>query len=84
MTDQNSTVEHQIRPNVLQDQLGIKKDAYYAYLKHLGIKAEKGSDGKVFLTEAQANQIRALRCLVFPHGCTWQESSNISLHMQCD
>ena len=61
MTDQNSTVEQQIRPNVLQDQLGIKKDAYYAYLKHLGITAEKDSNGKAFLTEAQAKSIRLLR-----------------------
>ncbi|EKU97119.1 hypothetical protein Lepto7375DRAFT_0993 [Leptolyngbya sp. PCC 7375] len=61
MTDQKSTVEQQIRPNVLQDQLGIKKDAYYAYLKHLGITAEKDSNGKAFLTEAQAKSIRLLR-----------------------
>ena len=61
MTDQNSTVEQQIRPNVLQDQLGIKKDAYYAYLKHLGITAEKDLNGKAFLTEAQAKSIRLLR-----------------------
>ena len=49
MTDQNSAVEHQIRPNALMEELGIKKDAYYAYLKHLGFKAEKDSDGKAFL-----------------------------------
>lgn len=65
---QNSTVEQQIRPNSLQEELGIKKDAYYAYLKHLDIKAEKDSEGKAFLTEAQANQIRALRKHVVDGG----------------
>ncbi len=68
MTDQNSTVEHQIRPNALQEELGIKKDAYYAYLKQLGITAEKDSNGKAFLTEAQANSIRLLRKHVVDGG----------------
>ena len=68
MTDQKSTVEQQIRPNILQDQLGIKKDAYYSYLKHLGITAEKDSDGKAFLTEGQANSIRLLRQHVVDGG----------------
>ena len=68
MTDQKSTVEQQIRPNILQDQLGIKKDAYYSYLKHLGIKAEKDSDGKAFLTEGQANSIRLLSLHVVDGG----------------
>lgn len=68
MTDQNSTVEHQIRPNALQEELGIKKDAYYAYLKQLGITAEKDSTGKAFLTEAQANSIRLLRQHVVDGG----------------
>ncbi len=68
MTDQNSTVEHQIRPSVLQDQLGIKKDAYYTYLKHLGIKAQKDSKNKAYLTEAQAKLIRELRKYVVDGG----------------
>ena len=68
MTDQKSTVEHQIRPNALQEELGIKKDAYYAYLKQLGITAEKDSTGKAFLTEAQANSIRLLRQHVVDGG----------------
>ena len=68
MTDQNSAVEHQIRPNALMEELGIKKDAYYAYLKHLGFKAEKDSDGKAFLNEGQANLMRALRGHVVEGG----------------
>ena len=61
MSQPNSVVESQIRPNDLMEELGIKKDAYYAYLKHLGIKAEKDSEGKAYLTEEQANGVRALR-----------------------
>ena len=67
MSESNSTVERQIRPTELQEQLGIKKDAYYAYLKHLGIRAEKDS-GKAFLTEIQADQIKKLRQHVVDGG----------------
>lgn len=68
MTHQNSAVERQIRPQELQDQLGIKKDAYYAYLKHLEITAEKDSNGKAYLTEDQAERIRQLRAHVVAGG----------------
>jgi hypothetical protein len=61
MSDQNSVIEHQIRPEQLQDELGIKKDAYYAYMKHLGLKAGKDSEGKAYLEPEQANLVRALR-----------------------
>ncbi|NEQ49550.1 MAG: hypothetical protein F6K11_05370 [Leptolyngbya sp. SIO3F4] len=67
MSEPNSTVERQIRPTELQEQLGIKKDTYYAYLKHLGIRAEKDS-GKAFLTEIQAEQIKKLRQHVVDGG----------------
>lgn len=60
MSDQDSAVVYQIRPDDLMGELGIKKDAYYAYLKFLSIRAEK-DEGKAYLTEAQANLIRALR-----------------------
>ena len=68
MTDQNSAVEHQIRPEQLQDELGIKKDAYYAYLKHLDIKAMKDGDGKAYLEPEQANLVRELREHVIAGG----------------
>jgi phage terminase small subunit len=61
MTTENATVERQIRPNDLMTELGIKKDAYYEYLKHLGIKAERDSTNKVYLSEMQVNLIRALK-----------------------
>jgi hypothetical protein len=68
MTDQNSAIEHQIRPDQLQDELGIKKDAYYSYLKHLGIKAQRGADGKSYLDPEQADLIRAIRAHVVGGG----------------
>lgn len=61
MTDRNSVVEHQLRPDELMAELGIKKQAYYDYLKHLGIKAGKDSKGKTYLTQDQVNKMRSLR-----------------------
>ena len=49
-------------------ELDIKKQAYYDYLKHLGIKAGKDSKGKVYLTQAQANLVRELRAHVVNGG----------------
>jgi hypothetical protein len=69
--DQNSTqaiVEHQVRPDDLMAELGIKKDAYYTYLKHLDIKAQKDGSGKAYLTSQQADRIRALRLHVVATG----------------
>ena len=61
MTHQNSAPNNLIRPDELQNQLSIGKDTYYDDLKHLGIKAQKDSDGKVYLTFEQAEQVRALQ-----------------------
>ncbi|MEM9136593.1 MAG: hypothetical protein AAGB01_04500, partial [Cyanobacteria bacterium P01_F01_bin.42] len=68
MTDWNSTVEHQLRPDELMAELDIKKQTYYNYLDHLGIKASKDSKGKVYLTQAQADQLRSLRSHVLSGG----------------
>ncbi|MBE9069714.1 hypothetical protein IQ260_24005 [Leptolyngbya cf. ectocarpi LEGE 11479] len=68
MTDPNSAVEIQIRPHELMDQLGIKKDAYYAYLKALDITANKDSNNKAFLTEEQAKSVRLIRQHVVAGG----------------
>lgn len=57
MTDPNSTVERQIRPDEAMELLGVKKDAYYARLKFLGIKTEKDKDGKAYLSQAQFDQL---------------------------
>lgn len=68
MSDQNSVIEHQIRPSDLIAELGIQKDAYYAYLKYLNLRAEKDSEGKAYLSEEQANAIRLLRSHVKETG----------------
>ena len=78
MNDQNSTVEHQIRPESLMEELGIKKDSYYNYLKHLKIKGEKDLEGKVYLTEGQANLMRQLRFHVVNGGKIEEFSINKS------
>lgn len=59
-TPQNSVIEHQIRPTELMEALGIKKDAYYAYLKFLDIKAQKDPNGKAYLEREQAERIQQL------------------------
>ena len=58
---QNSVPDNSIRPEELMTELGIKKDAYYKDLNYLDINPEKDSEGKAYLTNEQANQIRALR-----------------------
>ncbi|MEM9136502.1 MAG: hypothetical protein AAGB01_04035 [Cyanobacteria bacterium P01_F01_bin.42] len=68
MTDWNSTVEHQLRPDELMAELDIKKQTYYNYLKYLEIKSEKDSEGKAYLTQAQAKLIRDLRAHVVGGG----------------
>lgn len=83
MTDWNSTVEHQLRPDELMAELEIKKQTYYNYLDHLGIKAGKDSKGKVYLTQPQADQVRSLRSHVLEGGkieeFTVSESSSSDL-----
>jgi hypothetical protein len=58
---QNSAPPETIRPEELMEELGIKKDAYYKDINYLDIKPEKDSEGKTFLTNEQADQIRSLR-----------------------
>ncbi len=50
-----------INPTDLMAELGIKKDVYYLDLQFLGIKAIKGEDRKAYLTQEQADRVRALR-----------------------
>jgi hypothetical protein len=49
-----------IRPEEAMEQLGVKKDGFYARLKHLGIKLDKDDDGKTFLTQDQFDRLEAL------------------------
>jgi hypothetical protein len=71
MTEPNSganVVERLVRPEELMEELGIKKDAYYAYLKHLNFKAAKDDEGKAFLTPEQVANVQALRAHVLETG----------------
>ena len=68
MTDRNSDPNNSIRPEALQAQLSIGRDAYYSDLRHLGIKADKDEEGKAYLTFEQAEQVRQLRSYVNNYG----------------
>lgn len=68
MSNQNSGSNLQIRPDDLMDELGIKKDSYYADLSYLGIKAAKDDDGRAYLTNEQADLVRQLRSHVNETG----------------
>ena len=68
MTDQNSVPNNAIRPETLQAQLSIRKDAYYADLRYLGIIANKDEEGKPYLTFEEAEQVRQLRSHVNNYG----------------
>ena len=59
--NQNYAPEQMTRPEELMSEFNIKKDTYYDDLKYLGIKPEKDSEGKPYLTNEQAEQFRALR-----------------------
>ena len=68
MSDQNSRQPHRIRPDDLMQELGIKKDTYYADLNYLEMKASKDENGKAYLTNEQANLVRELRSHVSQTG----------------
>jgi hypothetical protein len=68
MSDQNSGVSIQVRPDDLMSELNIGRDAYYTDLKFLSVTALKDGDGKAYLTEEQANAVRALRSHVSNTG----------------
>ncbi|AOX04724.1 hypothetical protein BJP34_35690 (plasmid) [Moorena producens PAL-8-15-08-1] len=68
MSKQNSTPEGAIRPETLMSELNIKKDAYYKDLNHLKIEAQTDSEGKAYLTQEEADQVRALRSHVKKTG----------------
>lgn len=64
----DSVPSHLVRPDDLMEELGIKKDAYYADLKYLNIQPRKDSEGKVWLTNEDAERIRSLRSHVEQNG----------------
>jgi len=75
---QNSVPDNSIRPDELMSELGIKKDAYYKDLNYLDITPDKDSEGKCYLTNEQADEIRALRNHVSETG-KWNGFTNNSI-----
>jgi hypothetical protein len=67
-SDPDSVPAALVRPEDLMEELGIKKDAYYADLKYLNIQPIKDSEGKVWLTFEDAERIRHLRSHVEQKG----------------
>ena len=68
MSDQNSSVDNIVRPDDLMAELDLKKSTYYDDLNYLGIKADKDENQRAYLTNDQANQVRALRSHVSKNG----------------
>jgi hypothetical protein len=70
MTDStpNSIPPDSIRPEILMEELGIKKSAYYNDLTYLGIIPHKDLEGKPYLTKDQADGVRALRLHISENG----------------
>ena len=68
LMNQNSAPDQKIRPDDLIREFNIGKDTYYDDLKYLGIKAERDSESKPYLTFEQAEQVRALRSHVSKTG----------------
>ncbi|MDJ0568066.1 MAG: hypothetical protein QNJ53_03370 [Pleurocapsa sp. MO_192.B19] len=66
--NQNSALDQKIRPDELIEEFNIRKDTYYDDLKYLGIKAQRDSKRKPYLTFDQASQVRALRSHVSKTG----------------
>lgn len=68
MTNQNSGIERQIRPDEAMELLGIKKDAYHDRRKFLGIEHQRDSEGKVWLLPEDFDRMQALGEYIVEHG----------------
>lgn len=68
MSDQNSSADNIVRPEDLMAELDLKKSTYYDDLNYLNIKADKDENQRAYLTNDQANQVRALRSHVIKNG----------------
>ncbi len=60
MADHTDRTNQRRRPDELQAKYNIKKPAYYDRLKFLGIKHQKDSENKAYLTLEQVAQMDAL------------------------
>jgi hypothetical protein len=68
MTDQNRLTSDPTRPETLMEKYGIKRDAYYDRLKFLGIKHQKNSDNRCYLTNEQVNLMDELDSYIKENG----------------
>ncbi len=50
-----------VPPETFMEELGIKKDTYYADIKFLGIEIIKDNSGKSYLSPSDAQRIKSLR-----------------------
>jgi len=66
--NQNSATENQTRPEDLQTKYSIKREAYYNRLNFLGIKANKDSNGRAYLTNEQVNLMDELDLYIKENG----------------
>jgi hypothetical protein len=66
--DQNSPVERQFSPEEVQELFSIKKDAYYARMKFLNMKAAKDATGKAYLSSEQIESMTELDGYIKEHG----------------
>ena len=68
MSERNSSAVDMVRPDDLMAELDIKSSTYYEDLKFLDITASKDENNKAYLTNEEAEQVKALRSHVSENG----------------
>ena len=68
MTDPNRLTSDPTRPETLMEKYGIKRDAYYDRLKFLGLKHQKDSKNRCYLTDEQVNLMDELNSYIKENG----------------
>jgi hypothetical protein len=68
MSERNSSAVDIVRPDELMAELDIKSSTYYEDLKFLDITASKDENQKAYLTNEEAEQVKALRSHVNKNG----------------
>ena len=64
----NQLANRTLKPEDLMEELGIKKDTYYRDVNFLNIEVIKDDDGKTWITQEDADRIKALRKYVEETG----------------
>ncbi len=82
MTNLDSDRNNQTRPQSLMDKYSIKKDTYYSRIKFLGIKVNKDSNRRVYLTDEQVTLMDELHLYIAENGrMEGFQSSKNSVHV---